>query len=204
MDLRVRVLPKPIGASLALLCALLVVSGCKKQSAASPGGSTTPASAEVPMSSGSYGGVTFQYPSDWKLQKRSENGVEGIEVTAPTDDGDWRPYVFFEIVDAPGSYDLAELLDQAGNALQARKVGFHLNDSRVVNHPNGYRLGRLDYNATAEQAGTALTWQQLLIPLPGQKKRLIVSASAAKDTWSKYQPIFEKIEDSIQLPKAGG
>ena len=187
------------GTALLLTCsfALVGASGCKD--APSTGPATAPAAAAAALASGELSGVTFQYPSGWKMTKTPDG--KGVNVSGPID-GDWEPNVYFEIQPVQGDPALDEQLVANAEFLATRKgEDYRFRNRSEFDHPNGFKYGRIEYTNPSEgDARIPLQQWSILIPLK-KGTRVQIQAAAATDVWSKHQPTFEKIVDSIKLPK---
>ncbi|QOV91873.1 hypothetical protein [Humisphaera borealis] len=188
----------PAGTALLLACsfALAGVSGCKDKPAAGP--ATAPAAA-ASMATAELNGVSFQYPADWKITKTPDGS--GVNVTAARD-GDWEPNVFLRIQSTQGEKAIDEELAENAALLAASKDDYKLRNSGVVDHPAGFKYTRIEYNNSVSVSEGNVPVQQWSILIPLKKgSRLQVQVAADATVWSKHQPTFEKIVDSIKLPK---
>ena len=206
-----RLPPLPI-LSLALLALL---AGCNKEgdqsgkpadanAAAKPAtGTTKPTSvpsAPAPaagMASENYKGVTFQYPKDWAA-KKIEGEEEGLEVTSPAIEGDWQASVLLRVLNGVEGQSLAEAVDQTAQSAIVRKVATGEVRVKLLTHPAGFPYGQIDYARSVQDI--PLTQRELLIPMSGVQQ-LVVKASSSTGAWSKNEPVFNKIVESIRLPK---
>jgi hypothetical protein len=185
------------------LLPVALLSGCKegqKPGAQAPQGAAAPAAPAKPgFTPQTYEGVTFQYPSAWSSAP-SQDG-KGQTVTAPETDTEWPASITISVVPESGSLDLQKAIDEAVVTLPNRRDRFTLREKTVAPHPGGFQYGRVEY--TSESGTTALTQWEILIPTSGGKK-VVVHANSATEDWTKYQPVFGEIVQSIRLPKSGG
>ncbi len=182
----------------AVVAALLagVAPGCKDKPAAAP--ATAPA-AVATMATADLNGVTFQYPADWKVTKTPDG--KGINVSGPTD-GDWEPNVFFEIQPVQADMSLDQQLVASAELLGARMTDYRFRSREELDHPAGFKYGRIEYTNTSDEGDVKVPLQKwsILIPL-SKTTRVQVQAAAASAVWSKHQPTFEKIVESVRVPK---
>jgi hypothetical protein len=172
--------------------------GCKGEPAAAPATAAAAGTARA-----SVAGVAFEHPAGWTVTPLPDGS--GVNVTGPADAG-WEPNVFVEVQPNPDDRAVDELLSSNVALLGARKQDFGVRNQSVLDHPNGFKYGRVEYTNTSEavgekSAGVPLTQWSIVAPLPGKKQRLQVQAAAATAAWDKYRPQFEKLVDSIALPK---
>ena len=193
--------PSPRAALAAVLLALLTLAptagGCKSEPAAAPATAAAGGTVRATLH-----GVAFEHPANWKVTPLPDG--KGVNITAPEDAG-WEPNVFVEVQPNPDERAVDELLASNVELLAARKQDFQVRNQSAVDHPNGFRYGRIEYTNTSEAAdgapGVPLTQWSIVAPLQGKKQRLQVQAAAATAAWDKYRPQFEKVVESITLPK---
>jgi hypothetical protein len=181
------------------LCLICLVVGCDrkdKSGAAAPPGQT--AGAAEGTTSRTYKGVTFAYPKDWVVEESTD--PVGLYVRPPARDEPWQTNLFLEVRPDPVDRPLAVALDDAATNVSTSKVDFQLKSKSVLTHPAGFQYGRLEYTNTS--SGVPLTQWELIVPMD-KGNRLYLQASSAMETWSKYEPDFQKVIDSIRLAKAG-
>lgn len=187
--------------SAACAASLIAVVGCKDEpkTPAAPAAVSSTAPADKTYA---HAGLTFACPADWKVEPAPDG--KAVSVVAPAADGGWEPGVRFEVVDDPPPAELSDLLDANIDFLRGRKQDFILKGpKREMDHPGGFRYGRVEYTNTDDISGrnTPLTQLSVLAPLPDKRRRLQVQAAAASSTWEKYVPTFDKIVDSVRVVK---
>jgi len=182
-----------------LLCLVALVAGCDKKdksgTIASPG--QTAGAADGTMSR-TYKGATFAYPKDWVVEESTD--PVGLYLRPPAKDEPWQTNVFLEVRPDPGDRPLTVALDDAATNVSSSKADFKFKSKTVLPHPAGFEYGRLEYTNTS--SGVPLTQWELIVPMD-KGNRLYLQASSATETWPKYEPEFQKVIDSIRLPKAG-
>lgn len=175
--------------------------GCKKEQAAAPSAPATAPAKSNPVAAGetafTYEGVSFQYPAGWKVKQ--SDGVKGLEVVGPEDAG-WEPNLYFVIHQAAEDVALDELLSQNMTLLAARKQNYVPRNNQQMDHPNGFKYGRIEYENTSEPGDVPLRQWSVIVPL-ANKKYLQIQAGSAAASWEKFQPTFEKVINSVKLPK---
>ena len=183
-----------------LLCLLVVLSaGCDRKDrsgAAVPSGQTS-AAAEG-MTSRTYKAVSFAYPKDWAVEESAD--PVGLSVRPPAKDEPWQTNLFIEVRPDAADRALALALDDAATNAALNKPDFKLKSRDVQTRPGGFQYGRLEYTNT--NSGVPLTQWELIVPMDNGN-RLYLQASSATETWPKYEPEFQKVIDSIRLPKTG-
>ena len=185
-----------------LLCLTGVFTGCDKKGAGEKSGAGAPAGqptgASDSTNSRNYMGVTFAYPKDWVVEESTD--PVGLYVRPPAKDEPWQTNVFLEVRSDPADRALAIALDDAATGVSISKSDFKLKSKSVLTHPAGFEYGRLEYTNTS--SGVPLTQWELIVPMD-KGNRLYLQASSATETWPKYEPEFQKVIDSIRLPKPG-
>ena len=191
-------LPRAVLAAAALFVPLAALAGggCKGEQKAGP---ATAPSAAAAVTQTTFNGVTFEHPADWKVNVLPDN--KGVNVTAPEDAG-WEPNVFVEVQPSPDGKAVDELLSANVALLGARKQDFQVRNQSTADHPKGFKFGRVEYTNSSEGSPSVpLTQWSIVAPIPGKQQRLQVQAAAATAAWDKYRPQFERVVESITLPK---
>lgn len=175
---------------------LVSAIGCKDQPAAGP--ATAPAAANTSMATAELEGFSFSYPANWTLTKTPDG--KGINVTAARD-GDWEPNVFVQVQPTQGEKAPDEELAENAAMLGATKDDYRVRNTAVVDHPAGFKHTRIEYtNTVTASDGGKVSLQQWSILIPVKKgSRVQLQAAADADVWSTYQPVFEKIVESIKV-----
>jgi hypothetical protein len=181
------------------LCLFALVAGCDKKDKSAGGSSSGQTSgASDGAISHTYKGVTFAYPKDWMIEESPD--PVGLYVRPPAKDEPWQTNVFLEVRPDPADKPLAVALEDAATNVSNSKADFKLKSRGVLTHPAGFQYGRLEYTNTS--SGVPLTQWELIVPMD-KGNRLYLQASSATETWPKYEPDFQRVIDSIRLPKAG-
>ena len=152
-------------------------------------------------------GVSFLYPSTWKILTPSEapDEVKGLfsqaEVVILSDDNSGANVnlvISKSPILAPGALEQVEAMESMYELL-GDQLG--IKDYRRLDLKE-YTVGKfnaaiLKYEITSPQTNGTAIGKQLIVPV-GQNT-YVLTCTAGKDQWEKYEPVFDLIIESFSL-----
>lgn len=140
------------------------------------------------------GNFSFSYPSTWAVEAVPE--MNGVLLLAPDIEHDWQANMFFEWGLRHPSHSAERMLSDLATEISTRKPDYVYRSSGITTLGSGLEAGVLEYDHTNE--GTPLIDREVLIPAR-DARMLFVTASTAKAAARKYQPIFDRVLNSVSF-----
>ena len=157
------------------------------------GGQTEAAGAQRPQKRGAANELyDFDPPDGWEVGPESG----GTLAICPTTEADWNANMFFDVGEDQEARSLAAAVDDLAASLLARKDQFELLGKEMRTHGSGFPYGVIRYRHRDGEVRHCD--HEMIVPMKDGLV-LFILASTAEAVAAKYDPIFDRVIESLSI-----